>query len=91
MSKRWFFLSFVFCSLFWFNHSTAQNNFNNIIFKIDSLAEMGLPKSAIVEVAKLESLARRENATSQIIRATLYRLNFQTYLEDDALISVITA
>jgi len=91
MSKRWFFLSFVFCSLFWFNHSTAQNNFNNIIFKIDSLAEMGLPKSAIVEVAKLESLARRENATSQIIRATLYRLNFQTYLEDDALISVINS
>jgi uncharacterized protein YfaS (alpha-2-macroglobulin family) len=76
--------SFIFCE-----KTGAQHLYNNIVFKIDSLGNAGLPKSALAEVEKLDQLARKDNNSSQIIKAALYRITFQNYMEEDALVTVI--
>ncbi len=63
----------------------AQNNYLQIQSKIDSLSSLGLPKSALVEVNKLDQLARKNGNTAQIIRAAIYRITFQAYIEENAL------
>jgi uncharacterized protein YfaS (alpha-2-macroglobulin family) len=67
----------------------AQTTYNNIVFRIDSLSAMGLPKSALVEVDKLDKLAHQSNNAPQIIRAVIYRITFQSYLQEDALVPII--
>jgi uncharacterized protein YfaS (alpha-2-macroglobulin family) len=79
----------VVCLLFSFKPASAQTNYHNIIFTVDSLAEVGLPKSALVEINKLDQLAHRENNAPQMVKAVIYRLKFQSYLKEDALVSVI--
>jgi len=69
--------------------ASAQTSYNNIVFKIDSLIEVGLPKSALKEVVKLNALARKENNVAQIVRATIYNLKFQSYIQEDALVTII--
>jgi hypothetical protein len=81
---------FVACFLFIAGPLSAQTSYHNIIFTIDSLTDVGLPKSALLEVDKLDALARKENNAPQIVRATIYRAKFQTYLQEDALVNVIT-
>jgi uncharacterized protein YfaS (alpha-2-macroglobulin family) len=72
-----------------FAAADAQD-YNAISFRIDSLADMGLPKSALQEVDKLDALARKNGNTSQQVRAVIYRMTFQSYLEEDALTSIIS-
>jgi uncharacterized protein YfaS (alpha-2-macroglobulin family) len=67
----------------------AQTTYNNIIFKIDSLSAMGLPKSALAEVDKLDKLAHQNNNSPQIIRAVIYRITFQSFLQEEALVPII--
>jgi len=75
----------VFC----FYGAQAQGNYNAISFRIDSFANIGLPKSALTEVEKLDELARKNKNAPQQIRATIYRMTFQSYLEEDALNAII--
>lgn len=82
---------FIACFLFIARPSSAQTSYHNIIFTIDSLTEVGLPKSALMEVDKLDALARKENNVPQMVRAVIYHAKFLTYLQEDALVSVITA
>jgi TonB-dependent SusC/RagA subfamily outer membrane receptor len=63
----------------------AQNNYAQIRSRIDSLSLLGLPKSALVEVNKLDQLARKNGNTGQIVRAAIYRVTFQAYIEENAL------
>jgi uncharacterized protein YfaS (alpha-2-macroglobulin family) len=79
-----------FCLLCCKISSAQNNNYNNIIFRIDSLEDVALPKSALKEVDKLDALAHKENNAPQMIRAVIYRLKFKAYLEDDAMINIIT-
>ncbi|QEC80228.1 alpha-2-macroglobulin family protein [Mucilaginibacter ginsenosidivorax] len=81
---------FIACFLFIARRSSAQTSYHNIIFTIDSLIEVGLPKSALMEVDKLDALARKENNVPQMVRAVIYHAKFLTYLQEDALVSVIT-
>jgi len=69
--------------------ASAQNNYHNLIFTIDSLIEVGLPKSALKQVEALDIMARKENNAPQLVRAAIYRTKFQTYLQDDALVNII--
>lgn len=63
----------------------AQNNYAQIRSRIDSLSQLGLPKSALLEVNKLDQLARKTGNTAQIVRAAIYRVTFQAYIEENAL------
>ncbi|WP_295676893.1 alpha-2-macroglobulin family protein [uncultured Mucilaginibacter sp.] len=76
--------------LFCFYSAGAQVKYDAISFRIDSLANIGLPKSALKEVDKLDELARKNNNAPQQIRATIYRMTFQSYLEEDALAAIIS-
>ena len=67
----------------------AQQKFGRLINKIDSLTAAGLPKSALKEVDKLDLLARQNHNAPQQIRAAVYRMNLQTYLEENALVAII--
>lgn len=60
--------------------ASAQNKFEQINYKIDSLTDIGLPKSALKEVDKLEELARKNNVPSQQIRAVIFRMTLQSYI-----------
>jgi hypothetical protein len=54
--------------LFCFKTVTAQIKYDAITFRIDSLANVGLPKSALKEVDKLDSFARKNDNAPQQIR-----------------------
>ncbi len=69
--------------------SAQQRNFEQLINRIDSLTAAGLPKSSLKEVAQLDVLARKNHNPTQQIRAAVYRMNLQTYIEENALVAII--
>ncbi|WP_167667897.1 alpha-2-macroglobulin family protein [Mucilaginibacter gossypiicola] len=71
------------------NKVSAQNKYDALSFRIDSLAAIGLPKSALKEVDKLDKLAHDEKNTPQQVRAVIYRMTFQSYIEEEALVAII--
>jgi uncharacterized protein YfaS (alpha-2-macroglobulin family) len=77
------------CLVLVIQSASAQNKFNEISNRIDSLANIGLPKSALKEVDNLEMLARKSNNSPQQIRAVIYRMTFQSYIEENALVAII--
>ena len=56
---------------------------------IDSLEHRGLPKSALTEVEKILSKARRENNTPNTIRAIIYRGKYESQLEEDGFVNAV--
>lgn len=68
---------------------SAQNKYDALNFRIDSLAAVGLPKSALKEVDKLDKLAHDEKNAPQQVRAVIYRMTFQSYIEEEALVAII--
>ncbi|MEO3408052.1 alpha-2-macroglobulin family protein [Mucilaginibacter sp. CAU 1740] len=70
-------------------NASAQSKYDAIGFKIDSLAAVGLPKSALKEVDKLDKLAHSENNAAQQVHAVIYRMTFQSYIEENALVAII--
>ncbi|MFC0512752.1 alpha-2-macroglobulin [Mucilaginibacter angelicae] len=68
---------------------SAQNKYDALSFRIDSLAAVGLPKSALKEVDKLDKLAHDEKNAPQQVRAVIYRMTFQSYIEEEALVVII--
>ncbi|UEG54844.1 hypothetical protein LLH06_07690 [Mucilaginibacter daejeonensis] len=64
-------------------------NYNNQAFRIDSLANVGLPKSALAEVDKLEQMAHKNNDAAQLVKVALYRNRFQRYLQEEALTLIL--
>ncbi|MEP6614840.1 MAG: hypothetical protein ABJA76_23195, partial [Mucilaginibacter sp.] len=79
-------ISLLFCVTI----SNAQNKYIKLSDRIDSLADIGLPKSALKEVDKLDALARADNNSAQQVRAVIYRMTFQSYLAENALVVIIT-
>jgi uncharacterized protein YfaS (alpha-2-macroglobulin family) len=69
---------------------SAQNKYDALSFRIDSLAAVGLPKSALKEVDKLDKLAHNEKNAPEQVRAVIYRMTFQSYIEEDALVAIIS-
>ncbi|MGV8879372.1 MAG: alpha-2-macroglobulin family protein [Sphingobacteriaceae bacterium] len=69
--------------------SVAQHTAKESVLRIDSLTDLGLPKSAMLEVDQLEQLARKENNPAEIVRAAIYRIKLMSYLEDDRFDDII--
>lgn len=80
---------FILILLFGLKTVNAQVKYDSVIFRIDSLANVGLPKSALKLVDTLDTLARKNNNATLQIRAAIYRMTFQSYLEEDALTAII--
>ncbi|MDB4921272.1 alpha-2-macroglobulin family protein [Mucilaginibacter sp.] len=81
---------FVISLLVCVNTGYAQDKYERLGFRIDSLANVGLPKSALKEVDKLDAMARADKNAPQQVRAVIYRMTFQSYLEENALVAIIT-
>lgn len=84
--KYLLFIAMLIC----FKVGSAQQKYDNLSARIDSLANIGLPKSALKEVDKLDALAHADNNAAQQVRAVIYRMTFQSYIEEDALVGIIT-
>ena len=81
---------FVLCFVVCFTAVNAQDKYEKLGFRIDSLANIGLPKSALKEVDKLDAMARADKNAPQQVRAVIYRMTFQSYLEENALVGIIS-
>jgi len=81
---------FVLCFVVCFTAVNAQDKYEKLGFRIDSLANVGLPKSALKEVDKLDAMARADKNAPQQVRAVIYRMTFQSYLEENALVAIIS-
>ena len=71
------------------NKGSAQVKYDDLTFRIDSLASVGLPNSALKLVDQLDDMAHKDNNTPQQVRAAIYRMTFQSYLEESALTAII--
>src|SRR3569833_1416538 len=69
----------------------GQKKYDAINFRIDSLVSVGLPASALREVARLEQMARLDHNAPQQVKAAIYRMTFQTCLEQNALEPIISS
>jgi len=74
----------LFCSSIAFGQSYDVLN-----KRIDSLVKFNLPKSALVEVNKLELLSRKDKNTAQQIRAIIYRMKFESAIEENTMPVII--
>src|SRR5664280_1994071 len=66
-----------------------SQSYQKLTIQIDSLAEIGLPKSALIEVDKLDQIARKEKNVPMQIKAAFYRMTFQSYIEESPLVEII--
>ncbi len=64
-------------------------NYEYQSFRIDSLTAVGLPKSALAETDLLDKMARENHNAPMQIKAAIYRMRFQSYIEENSLIAII--
>ncbi|HEY5406654.1 MAG TPA: alpha-2-macroglobulin, partial [Ginsengibacter sp.] len=57
--------------------------------KIDALVTKGLTKSALAEVAKIYTAAKKDNNDPQVIKALLYKITLKQNIEEDAAVKSI--
>jgi len=71
-----FFLSF---------NASAQHKYTLADFaRIDSLANTGKPKDALALIGKINKQAQSDNNAPLLIKSVIYRMMFQSYLEEHA-------
>jgi hypothetical protein len=58
-------------------------NYDNLWQKVDSLSNLGLPKSAIEVVSAIYNLAKKEKNDPQFIKSIMYKLKLQSEFQED--------
>src|SRR5476651_1967803 len=86
MIKKIFFSLLLLC----FFQSALAQDYKTLTARIDSFAKVYLPKSALVEVDKLDAKAHAEKNAPMEVRAALYRMTFQSVIEENAIAGIIT-
>lgn len=69
--------------LFCFKPLSAQTDYPSLVSQIDSLMNLGLPKSALVVTVRLDSIARKNDYLPGQIQAAFSRVNLQSTLDED--------
>lgn len=79
--------------LFKLNHAMSQTpktNYTALWKKVDDLAsQKGLPKSALAEVNKIKTVARKEKEEAQYLKALVYIADMQESLQEEASLNTI--
>jgi TonB-dependent SusC/RagA subfamily outer membrane receptor len=88
IQKRLFRLSVLLVLLCSVTILSAQS-YKTLNHRIDSLIGIGLPKSALNEADKLDQLAHKEKNVPMQIKAVIYRMTFQSYIEENAQVAII--
>lgn len=81
-------LLIAFIVLFLSQPVKAQD-YSKISKKADSLIQINLPKSALVEVMKLRAIAKKNKNAPQQIQATVYRMTLQSYIEENSILAIV--
>ncbi len=69
---------------------TIIKNYSIAFKKIDSLANQAQPKAALALINNINAQARLQNNTAVLVKSVIYRMLFQSYLEEDAFSKILT-
>lgn len=84
-----YFFAFIFLVII--THSgLAQKYTINDFYKVDSIANEAKPKDALQLIEKINSQARAEGNSAMLIKSVIYRMLFQSYLEENAFDKILT-
>lgn len=68
-----------------FNYSAfAQKYTINDFYKIDSIANQAKPKDALALIETINTQARADGNSAMLIKSVIYRMMFQSYIEENA-------
>ncbi|MFD2583436.1 alpha-2-macroglobulin [Pedobacter vanadiisoli] len=66
-------------------HLSAQQKYTlDDFYRVDSIANQGKPKDALALIEKINEQARQTNNTPLLVKSVIYRMMFQSYLEENA-------
>lgn len=68
---------------------TFTGNYNDLWAKVDSLEKEGLYKSALDVVSTIFSEAQSDENAPQIVKSVIFRMKYNSYLEEDDFIKAI--
>ncbi|MGQ7852736.1 alpha-2-macroglobulin family protein [Pedobacter sp. WC2501] len=64
---------------------SAQQKYTlNDFYRVDSIANQAKPKDALALVEKINEYARKTHNTPLLVKSVIYRMMFQSYLEENA-------
>ena len=75
---------FLFTFLFAFSVSAQHKYTLADFYRVDSLANQAKPKDALTLIEKINQAAQKENNAPLLIKSVIYRMMFQSYLEENA-------
>ncbi|RZL41445.1 MAG: hypothetical protein EOP00_24835, partial [Pedobacter sp.] len=75
---------FIFGLLFISKYSFAQQYTITDFYKVDSIANQAKPKDALALIEKINTQARAEGNSAMLIKSVIYRMMFQSYLEENS-------
>ncbi|GAA4209334.1 hypothetical protein GCM10022289_34630 [Pedobacter jeongneungensis] len=75
---------FILIFLLTFNASAQRKYTTNDFYRVDSIANLAKPKDALALVEKINKQAHETHNTPLIIKSVIYRMMFQSYLEENA-------
>lgn len=72
--------------IFWFSFDAAAQHKYTLadFYRIDSIANQGKPKDALALIEKINQQAHQEHNAPLLIKSVIYRMMFQSYLEENA-------
>ncbi|MDQ6843575.1 MAG: alpha-2-macroglobulin, partial [Bacteroidota bacterium] len=84
-----YFLLLSFCIVLTVNAQQTTDNYNMQWKKIDSFVSKGLTKSALEEVDKIYTSAKKSNNDPQVIKSLLYKIALNQNIQEDASVKSI--
>ncbi|MFC2101457.1 alpha-2-macroglobulin family protein, partial [Bacteroidota bacterium] len=72
-------------------HQLASESFDSLWYQVDSLANAGLPKSALDVIDQIYSQAEELKNDPQLVKAILYRISLNSTFEENSLLGAIDA
>lgn len=92
--KATFTLSLFFIALFLFPgkifSQQTLKKYEQGFKAVDSLAAAAKPKDALERINQLNAWARKEKEPVMLIKSVLYRMLFQSYLQEDAFVKILS-
>ncbi|QPH41455.1 alpha-2-macroglobulin family protein [Pedobacter endophyticus] len=90
MSSSLRFFATLFFALLFSLPVFAQRKYSlNDFYRVDSIAVLAKPKEALALIEKINAQAQKEHDSPLLIKSTIYRMMFQSNLEEDAFDAIL--
>lgn len=76
-------------ALFFSFNAFAQQYNEQSFFKVDSLAQQAKPKEALALINNIYNYSNQHKNATLAVKASIYRMLFQSYLEEDAIDTIV--